>query len=186
MRVSREEKDRSHARIVASAAKLVRQLGIENASVNEVMREAGLTHGGFYKHFESKDALLDAALDHAFDEIAMMLTPGPPPGDPTALSTAFQDFYLSEGHLAATGKGCPIAALGNDVARGTMALKACFGIGVRRIIALLARGVAGSDRVRQARATRQIAMMAGAVMIARASDPETAREVLAACRGPSA
>jgi TetR/AcrR family transcriptional repressor of nem operon len=80
------------------------------------------------------------------------------------------------------GRGCPIAALGGDVARGATALKARFGAGARRIIGLLARDLPGSEKARRARAARQLAMMAGAIMIARASDPETARDVLAACR----
>ncbi len=180
MRMSKDEKDRSHGRIVASAARLVRERGVEGASVNDMMKDAGLTHGGFYKHFGSKDALLAAALDEAFDQIAGLLGPELPAAADTA--TRFQDYYLSDGHLKTPGRGCPIAALGGDVGRGAAALKARFGAGVQRITALLARGLAGSEKAKRARATRQLAMMAGAIMIARASDPDTAREVLAACR----
>ena len=180
MRASQEEKGRSRARIVASAARLVRQRGVEGASVGDVMRDAGLTHGGFYKHFGSKEALLAAALDRAFDETAEKLGPGLPADEAAAVSAGFQDFYLSDGHVASPSVGCPVAALSGDVARGAAALKASFGAGVRRVVALLARGASGSERARRARATRQLAMMAGAVMIARASDPDTAREVRAA------
>ena len=182
MRMSQEEKGRSHDRIVASAARLIRQHGVDGASVNDVMKDAGLTHGGFYKHFESKDALLAAALESAFDEIVDMLGPDLQEGDASHRSAEFQDFYLSEDHVASPSLGCPVAALSGDIARGATALKARFGEGVRCIIALLGRGGAGSERVRRMRATRQLAMMAGAVMIARASDPDMAREVLAACR----
>jgi TetR/AcrR family transcriptional repressor of nem operon len=182
MKMSREEKHRSHARIVASAARLMRQHGVEGASVNDVMTHAGLTHGGFYKHFGSKDDLLAAALDRAFDDIAEMIGPDPTPAEAPARLAAFQAFYLSDAHVATPAAGCPIAALGNDVARAATALKTQFGAGVRRVIALLARGAAGSARTQQLRATRKLAMMAGAVMIARASDPDTARAVLAACR----
>ena len=182
MRMSQEEKDRSHARIIASAAKLARQRGVDGASVNDVMKDAGLTHGGFYKHFESKDALLAAALKSAFDDIVDMLGPDLQEGKANPRLTEFQDFYLSDGHVASPSIGCPVAALSGDIARGTIALRARFGEGVRRIITLLARGGAGSERARRMRATRQLAMMAGAVMIARASDPDMAREVLAACR----
>ncbi len=182
MRMSHEEKDRSHARIVASAAKLVRQHGVEGASVNDVMKDAGLTHGGFYKHFGSKDDLLAAALDKAFDEISERLAPGPGTDEAATGLAAFQAFYLSDGHVASPAVGCPIAALSCDIARCATALRAGFGAGVRRVVTLLARGGAGSERTRRVRAIRQLAMMAGAVMIARASDPETAREVLSACR----
>jgi TetR/AcrR family transcriptional repressor of nem operon len=197
MRASQDEKERSHARIIASAAKLLRRDGIEGASVANVMMDAGLTHGGFYKHFSSKEAMLIAALDTAFDETFERFGPNLPKPDlpnpnlpkpdlsnkdgPSAFAT-FQDFYLSDGHVAWPAIGCPIAALGNDVARGSDVLKARFGAGVRRLVARLARGDIGAPRARQTRALRQIAMMAGAVMIARASDPETARQILAACR----
>ena len=182
MRVSQEEKDRSHARIVASAARLVRQHGVEGASVNDVMKDAGLTHGGFYKHFGSKDALLIAALDTAFAEIETMLGPALA-GDAAAAGSAdFHAFYLSDGHVASPAIGCPVAALSGDIGRAAAPLKAGFGAGVKRIIGLLARRTPGSEHARRVRATRQFAMMAGAVMIARASDPETARDVLAACR----
>lgn len=186
MRMSQDEKDRSHARIVASAAKLARERGVEGASVNDVMKDAGLTHGGFYKHFESKDALLAAALDRAFADIAAMLDAQISDGGAAAGGAAFQAYYLSDGHVANPAIGCPIAALGGDVARGAAALKAHFGAGVRRIVDLLARGKSGADQARRIRATRDLAMMAGAVMIARASDPGTAREVLEACRLRSA
>ena len=182
MRVSQDEKDRSHARIIASAARLVRARGVEGASVNDVMNDAGLTHGGFYKHFESKDALLAAALERAFEETASMLESQLGGAEAAARSTEFKSFYLSDGHVASPAIGCPIAALSGDIARGTSALKTRFGKGVRRIVDLMARGSSGSERVARARATRQLAMMAGAVMIARASDPDTARDVLAACR----
>lgn len=182
MRVSQEEKDRSHQRVITSAARLVRELGIDGASVSDIMKDAGLTHGGFYKHFESKEALLIAALDQAFEETAARIGSGPDSFGPSGAGQTFQDIYLSDGHFVSTGIGCPIAALGNDVARSTAAVKARFGAGVRRIVTLLARATSGPERARRARATRQLAMMAGALMIARACDPETAREVLDACR----
>jgi len=69
MRVSREEMEKSHARIVAGAARLLRERGIENTSVADVMNDAGLTHGGFYRHFKTKDDLLIAALDKAFADL---------------------------------------------------------------------------------------------------------------------
>lgn len=179
MRMSREDKELSHARIVSSAAALVRRRGIAGASVNEIMEDAGLTHGGFYKHFDSKEALLDAALDSAFDEFASRLH-----RDRTATATLqaeFRRFYLSRGHVATPEQGCPIAALAGDVGRASADLKARFGSGVRRIVDLLGRG-SGSAEARRARAIRQLVMMAGAVTIARACDPETAAQVLEACR----
>lgn len=181
MRMSQEEKERSHERIVVSAAKLFRQLGVDGASVNDVMKDAGLTHGGFYKHFDSKDELLGAALDLAFADIAARLGPLVT-GDAENPIADFDSYYLSDGHVATPSVGCPIAALSGDIARGAISFKAQFGAGVQRIVNLMARRLSGSERMRRNRAARQLAMMAGAVMIARASDPETAREILSACR----
>ena len=182
MRMSQAEKELSHARIVASAAKLLRERGIDGASVADVMHDAGMSHGGFYKHFDAKESLLAAALDAAFDEIVERLRPAATSADPAAVVAQFCSFYLSERHLRAPAKGCPIAAAGTDFARGTDALRQRFGAGVRRITDLLARGTAGAESRRRARALRQLAMMAGAMMIARASDPQTAHDVLSACR----
>ena len=127
MRVSRAEKDRSHARIVASASQLFRERGLEGASVGDVMKEAGLTHGGFYKHFDSKDALVESAIGDAFAGFVRMLEVG-------------------------------------------------------RLVGGLARGMAGSAHARRSAAIREFSMLVGAMVIARASDDATAREVLAACR----
>ena len=78
--------------------------------------------------------------------------------------------------------GCPVAALGGEVARGLGAFKTAFGAGVNRMLTLLGRGQRGTAHERRERAAREFAMMVGAVVIARASDPQTARAVLAACR----
>jgi len=184
MRVSQEEKERSHERIVASAARLVRERGIGSTSVADVMGEAGLTHGGFYRHFDTKDALLEAALQSAFDQMASGLEAQLGRDGPEA-AASYQAHYLSQGHMDRPGIGCPMAALGGEVARGPDALKAVFGAGVNRMIAKLAECMQGSDQEKQANAMRELAMLAGAIVIARASDPDTARIVLSACRGGS-
>lgn len=184
MRVSQQEKARSHDRIVASAARLVRERGVEGTSVNDVMRDAELTHGGFYRHFSGKDDLLAAALERSFEEIFAIVDGELEAGrDLADVMADYQTFYLSDEHAALPGSGCPVAAVGGDFARAPAALKEQFGAGVRRIVERLSAVMKGPAGARKARATRQFAMMAGAIMIARASDPETARAVLAACRG---
>jgi len=184
MRVSQEEKDRSHKRIVEAAARLMRERGIESTSVADVMTEAGLTHGGFYRHFDTKDALTEAALQSAFDQIVSEFGP-PASRAPQAAVAAFQAHYLSTGHVANPGLGCPIAALVSEVGRGSEALKAAFGRGVDRLVTRLAAGMPGAAAKRRERAMRELAMMAGAIMIARACDPQTAQAVLAACEPKS-
>jgi TetR/AcrR family transcriptional repressor of nem operon len=182
MRVSREEKQRSHQRIVKSAARLLRERGVDATSVADVMTNAGLTHGGFYRHFETKEALTETALGSAFDQITALIEAQQSATGPEAAVTAFQRIYLSDAHAANPGLGCPIAALAGEIGRGTETLKAAFGRGVNRLVDRLMLGMPGAVAKRRERATRELAMMAGAIMIARASDPETARAVLTACR----
>jgi TetR/AcrR family transcriptional repressor of nem operon len=78
MRMSQEEKEKSHGRIVASASRLLRERGLAGASVGDVMKAAGMTHGGFYKHFDSKEVLVEAAMDAAFAEFTDALERGDP------------------------------------------------------------------------------------------------------------
>lgn len=185
MRVSQAEKEKSRTRIIDSAARLLRERGLEGTSVADVMSDAGMTHGGFYRHFDTKDAMVRAALDSAFSQMIDLLneTDGSSHGanvngDPAA----FEQLYLSDAHVASPGSGCPVAALAGDVGRTREDVRETFAQGVRRIVSGMANQFAGSRGQRQARAWRQLAMMAGAVAIARASDPQTASEVLAACR----
>lgn len=179
MRMSAEEKEKSHARIVESAARLFRERGLEGASVADVMKDAGMTHGGFYKHFESKDALVEAALESAFSEFVSGLTQD----DAEAALATYRTLYLSHDHMTKPAMGCPVAALGTEIARGSASLKQAFGAGVRRMIDALAAGRRGTADTRRAAALREFSQLVGAMVIARASDPELAAEVLAAC-GP--
>ena len=182
MRVSRTEMDRSHERIVEGAARLFRTLGIANTSVAEVMEAAGLTHGGFYRHFESKDALLSSALRAAFAQVLAWAEQGMGNKQPERALSDYQTYYLSEAHLGEPSTACPVATLAGDVARASPALKEEFGNGVRQMLDVLADRWPGSKKARQAAATRQFAMLVGAAVISRASDPDTAKNVLAACR----
>ena len=182
MRVSKQEMDKNHERIVAGAARLIRERGIENTSVADAMGEAGMKHGGFYRHFDTKEALVDAALRAAFDQMISLLEAQFTEREPKDARTAFRNFYISWQHLEQPGTGCPAAANGNDVARGPESLKASFARGIRRVILTLAKGFPGSHREKQNAAAREFAMLVGAVVIARASDTKTARTVLFACR----
>jgi TetR/AcrR family transcriptional repressor of nem operon len=182
MRVSQTEMAKSHKRIVDNASRLMRKQGIEPTSVNDVMKKAGLTHGGFYRHFDSKESLVSAALEDAFKEVLGKIEEfyqarGLPDG-----AEGYYEHYLSEGHVKHPELGCPIAALSMDVARSAASLRELFGTWLRRVIDKFAQAGNGSAEDNRAAAIRKISMLAGAVMIARASDAKTAREVLAACR----
>lgn len=179
MRMSQDEKERSHARIVASASRLIRVKGIEGASVGEVMQGAGMTHGGFYKHFETKDDLIASAIEEAFAHFVTALDSD----EPRAAFAAYRDLYLSGDHRTHPEIGCPVATLGQEVARAPQTLKAVFGAGVGRIVTAIARSMRGSAEARRRAAIREFSMMVGAIVIARASDETTASAVLDACKG---
>jgi TetR/AcrR family transcriptional repressor of nem operon len=146
------------------------------------MTAAGKTHGGFYRHFDSKEALLAAAVESAFADMQADAASGlaqAPPGETLA---RFLGHYLAADRVVDRGNGCPVAALSGDVGRGTDALHQLFGTGIRRIVAVIADSLEGPPDDRQSRAVQAFAMAAGAMMIARASDPETSAMVLAAVR----
>jgi len=182
MRVSQAEKDRSHARIVDSAARLLRERGVENTSVTDVMSDAGLTHGGFYRHFDSKDALTVAAVQAAFDQFLRPLEDRIAAGDSDAALAQFRTLYLSQGHVEHAGMGCPVPSLASEIGRAGPALKDAFAAGVRRSIAALAAGAGDTSPDGMAAAAREFAMLAGAVMLARAAGRQTAHDILAACK----
>lgn len=181
-RVSRQEKDQSRERILHSAARMVRERGIEGASVGEVMKDAGLTHGGFYRHFATKDALVEGALDAAFKDILAPLEADLAVTEPAIVGQKFRDFYLSDMHAHNAGLGCPAAALAGEIARAPESTKRSFTKGVRSMLATLARTKTGNDDAREAAAVRELAMLVGALAIARSSDVDTADLVLSACR----
>src|ERR1700744_2553093 len=113
MRHSREEKARSRERIVDAAAKQIRMQGLDRPGVAEIMNAAGMTHGGFYKHFDSRDQLIRAAVQKAMqDPNRQMLEIISSSGDPLA---AFVDWYVSTEHATNDGRGCGVATLGGDI-----------------------------------------------------------------------
>lgn len=179
MRVSQQEKDRSHERIVESAARLIRERGVAGVSVADTMKDAGMTAGGFYRHFANKEAMATAAVESAFEDVLGRL--GSPDEQTSEAVAEYERFYLSALHVENRGYGCPIAALAGESGR-TPALEEPMTIGVERTIAGLAAGQGGSAVDPRADAAATVAMMAGAVMIARAVDPELGRFILESVR----
>src|SRR5215471_10812441 len=173
MRRSREEVMRTHARIVERAAVLFRERGIDGIGLADLMQEAGLTHGGFYRHFPSKDELVAAACAQALTESArrMRRRAQKDPSDPLG---AVVKGFLSRDHVADPGRGCAIAALGSDIFRCGAETREAFTQGVAELIAAMAElQQEGSARERRERAITTLASMLGAVIIARGvSDPE--------------
>jgi TetR/AcrR family transcriptional repressor of nem operon len=175
---SQTEKTRNHDRIVEIAARRIREAGTETPGVAEIMAAAGLTHGGFYKHFGSRDELIAEAAEHTYGEseaAARHVIDGA--DDPLA---AFVDWYLSSEHRDDPGSGCSVVALGNDVARASDVVRSAYTGQVRRYLALLDE-LLGSDVAERPSvdATAALSTLAGAVLVARAvDDPELSDQIL--------
>ncbi|MFO1037802.1 MAG: TetR/AcrR family transcriptional regulator [Geminicoccaceae bacterium] len=182
MRQSREAKAQTHQEIIEKASRLFRERGVEGTSVGDVMQAAEKTHGGFYRHFESKEDLLVAALESAFADMLGSMRKGfatIPRADTLARLT---DYYLSPEMIEDVAGGCPIAALSGDVMRSSAAVRDVFGKGAGRVIATIAEAIDGPEDVRLRCAAQTFSMLVGALVIARASDPETAELVVSAVR----
>lgn len=174
MRVTREQMRENRRRILAEASRLFREKGFEAVGVAEVMKAAGLTHGGFYGHFSSKEDLMAHAIEHAAAEKAG--TGGSVPD--------FLKAYLSPAHRDDPAGGCPMAALAADVRLRPEAARSAMTAGIRsqvaRMEAALPDAVAGNRR-REAIGT--YAAMLGALILARAvDDPALSDEILGETR----
>lgn len=161
-RVSQAQARENRERIVATAARLFRERGITGVSVADVSAAAGLTHGGFYKQFESKDALVEEAIAHAFTEQASRIGVTGAPLDDEARG-AFLTNYLSPEHRDEPGAGCPSAGFAGDVAReaGGEAARETYADGVLAYARLL-----GGDGEPDLAA---VSTMVGALILARAT-----------------
>ncbi len=181
MRKSKEATAESRKRIVATAAQLLRARGLEGTSVADVMHAAGMTHGGFYKHFASKDELSDLAARAAFNEIAARFDERARRDGAAAARSAYFADYLSMAHVDRPEAGCPVAAFGADAARRPEALAAAFTDGAEMLIERLASTQNFPGR---AEAIRKLATAVGALVVARAVGEGPLRdEILASCAG---
>jgi TetR/AcrR family transcriptional repressor of nem operon len=124
MRYGPEHKAEIHQKIVNDASRRVRAEGLTGAAVSAVMRDAGLTHGGFYKHFGSKNELLLESLSEAFREMAECLAAAAEESQPGTAWKAIVKTYLSPEHCDHPERGCPVAALAPELARADKAMKA--------------------------------------------------------------
>ncbi|MDB5407341.1 MAG: transcriptional regulator [Rhodospirillales bacterium] len=170
---SRAEKAATHARIVEVAARRFRETGLDGIGVADLMQEAGLTVGGFYKHFASRDDLVVEALMAAFEEIDALES------RTTSYAQLVGD-YLSEAHRDAPGTGCAIGALLGDVSRGSTAAKAAYTERVERSLDFVAGLVDGADPAqKRAKALMTLSACLGALGLSRAvDDPALSREIL--------
>lgn len=164
-------KEASHERIVAVAARAIRKTGYDGTGVADIMKQAGLTHGAFYAHFASRDAMLAEAADRAGAEsvaaAAEVVAKAPPQQALAAMLCA----YLSKAHVDNAEFGCPAAALGSEMPRQAPEVRRAATRRIKEMVDLVARQ---SPRWGQPGAHEQalvtVATMVGAVMLARAVD----------------
>ncbi len=169
-----EHKARTRARIVASARKLFNRRGFADVSIEEIMAGAGLTRGGFYNHFESKEALYVEAVsailscDHRPDWRGRLIERD---ASPSALVRQIVEAYLSDHHLADMDTSCPLVALPSDVARGGKPVKRAYRHVLEALVGLFQHGQDGQPDAR-ARAMTMAILCVGGMVLARAVDDE--------------
>jgi TetR/AcrR family transcriptional repressor of nem operon len=176
-----EQKERTRRDILASASRLLRERGIGGASVAEVMKGAGLTVGGFYAHFTSKDDLVDASLRHAMREMwgQLLDTVGPARG--VEAVSAIVRRYLSRSHRDHPAEGCPLPAAVGDLAHASQAVRDVLADELGRNAETLGELLHGERRRHKALAL--VALMYGGLGLARAlAGTSLSDEILVACR----
>lgn len=169
MRYSSDHKAETRERVLKEAANEIRAKGPDNVAVSGIMARAGLTHGGFYAHFPSKDALVKEAIGTMFADARARSDKIDADGDPRDVLRAYIDFYLSPAHRDRRDRGCPLPTLSGDFARSQPETRERFGAGVvgiaTRLAAPLAKlGYADPD----AEAHALLAQLVGGVALARA------------------
>lgn len=184
MRYSEGHKEETRERVLAVAARALRAKGPDRLGVAEVMSEAGLTHGGFYAHFKSKDELLAAAVDKAFEE-GRRLWLDAADGHPGVEGLKrYIAFYVSSQHRDRIDSGCPIAALGPVFARAEGPAADAFRANVQRLMDAVASRLPIDDEAeRKAVAASVLGEMMGSVQLARTvADAEVSDAMLKAAR----
>jgi TetR/AcrR family transcriptional regulator, transcriptional repressor for nem operon len=174
MKVTREQAAENRERILDAASKLFRERGLDGIGVADLMQGAGLTHGGFYGHFSSKEELMAEACNRALEASVEKWRSRDLRG--------IVHNYLSSRHLDNPGAGCAIAALGSDVSRQGAPVRRAFTSGLRSLIEVLARLVPGkSAAAKRRKALAVYSSMVGALVLARAvDDPKFSHEILRA------
>jgi len=180
MRYSREHKQETHAKIVKKAAVLLREKGAHGIGVADLMKEAGLTHGGFYAHFDSREALVIEAFAYAMDrstERWRKIAEQTPPDK--RLATIIQT-YLTPVHRDDPGHGCAVPALGAEIARESPKTRKAFAAKLEAMVDMMTDQVSGVPRkAARKQAVATLATMMGTLVLARiAGNGEFSDEIL--------
>jgi AcrR family transcriptional regulator len=172
-------KEASHERIVDAAARAIRRSGYDGTGVADIMKEAGLTHGAFYAHFASREAMLAEAADRAGAEanaVAARVVAAVPPEQ--SLQSLIR-VYLSKAHLQGIETGCPVSALGSEMPRQSPEVRRAATRRIKEMIDLVARQLPdwGQPSAHE-RALVTVATMVGTLMLARAVDDSALSDAL--------
>ena len=172
MPYAREHKEQTRSRIVDAAAKLFNQRGFDAVTIGDIMTQAGLTHGGFYRHFKSKDELYAEAVRHFLDQEARPRwqkgRDGRRTGPPFARMVL--EAYLSRDHLEDVGGSCPLIALSSDAARASHAVKTAYREVAEAMVHVFKTELKG--RAAREQAMVLVALCVGGMVLARALDDD--------------
>jgi TetR/AcrR family transcriptional repressor of nem operon len=164
-------KQLTHERIVETAARAIRRSGYNGTSVADIMKEAGLTHGGFYAHFPSREAMLAEAADRAGAESIAISMRVAAAAQPEQAFHALVRAYLSKEHVKGVDMGCPIAALGSEMPRQAPEVRRAATRRIKEMIDLVARHLPDwGQPTAHENALVTVAMSVGALLLARAVD----------------
>jgi len=178
-RYSTDHKEKTHAAIVDAAAERIRSGGFDALGVASIMAEAGLTHGGFYAHFPSRDALLAAAITRLFDKACETVGRFEEKYGVEAGLEKYIDFYLSPRHRDDIEHGCPIPSLAGDAQRAAPQVKAAFEAGLDKLADRLGQMIPKGGKKA---ALALYGEMVGVLSVSRTIDAKQSNELLAAKR----
>ena len=184
MRYSREHKQETHARIVRKASVRLREKGAHGVGVADLMREAGLTHGGFYAHFPSREALVIEAFAYAMDRSTAQWRKMAEETLPEKRLATMVENYLTPAHRDDPGHGCAVPALGADIARESPKTRKAFAAKLEEMIDMMADQIEGLPRkAARKQAASALATMMGTLVLARITGSgEFSDDILAAGR----
>lgn len=172
-------KEASHERIVDAAARAIRRSGYDGTGVADIMKEAGLTHGAFYAHFESREAMLVEAVDRAGAQANAVASGVIASAPPEQALQALMQVYLSKQHIDGIESGCPISALGSEMPRQSDEVRRAATLRIKEMIDLVARQFPDwGQPAAHERALVTVATMVGTLILARAVNDSALSEAL--------
>jgi TetR/AcrR family transcriptional repressor of nem operon len=184
MRYSKEHKVETHARIVKKASARLRERGAHGVGVADLMKDAGLTHGGFYSHFDSREALVIEAFSHAMDQSIESWRKLLSDNAPAKQFEAVVDSYLTPGHRDNLAAGCAVPSLGADIARENSRTRKAFTAKLEDMMTVLAGSISdATPKAARRQALAAMSTMVGSVLLARiAGHSELSDTILSAGR----